>query len=133
MTDLGTYPLNNIPEKSLVGEGQFIRIDSKYNFINSYKYYTQYKIAFHSEGKLGEVKYINDKPYIDTCNNNRIPVTGINDSVSEGQIVLADAAGRIKIFFKRMHFVLDYFYEIIKYKGIEVWRIINIIDNLLII
>lgn len=135
ITSYGSYPVNKIPEKSIIGEGQFIRIDTKNNFINSYRYYTQHKVSFHlnPESKFGEIKYINGKPFIDTGSNMMQPVSGATNTIQEGQLVFADNSGKINIFFKKMNFVLDFFYEIIKFRGLELWRINDILNNMCII
>lgn len=133
VTPMGIYPVNNIPERSLVGEGQFVRIDSKNNYINSYRYYTQQKVILNLDNRFGAVKHIDGKIFVDIGSNNMRPVLGITNTIQEGQIVLVDSEGKVKLFFKKMHFILDSFYEIIKFRGMSLWRIMSMINNTCII
>ena len=102
-TPNGRYPINNIPDQSLIAEGQFVRVDSNNNFINSYNYYTAYDIQFHMypDCRFGVIQTANEKYYIDFGNGNK-PALSVNKDemiLQQGQIVLADSQGNIKIQF----------------------------------
>jgi hypothetical protein len=135
VTPRGNYPVYQVPEKSMIGEGQFIKIDCNNKFINTFRYYTPHQILFHHypDSKFGEIKYINGKLFIYFGNNAMQAVTEQTDMIQEGQLVLADPMGRINKFFKKMHFSLDYFYEILKFQGLELWRTINIFNDMCVI
>lgn len=135
VTPYGKYPVNKIPDQTLIGEGQFIRIDTSNNFIYTYKYYASYEVQFHlhPECKFGEIKKVNDKLFIDFGNNLIQPALRTDVALQKGQLVLADSFGNIKIIFKKLHFILDYFYEINKFRGMELWRVISLLNNMCII
>jgi hypothetical protein len=132
VTPTGMCPVQNIPEKSLVGEGQFIRVDGNNNFINSYHYYTQFKVVFNSGLRFGEIQHLDGIPFVNmgSCIKK---AQGLNRTVLEGQIVMADMSGNVKTFFKRMRFNLDYYYEIIKYYGMDLWRVVHLLEGVCII
>lgn len=135
VTPYGRHLINNIPDQCLIGEGQFLRVDNNNNFINTYKYYASYKVQFHlhPECKFGVIQKVNEKIFIDFGNNLIHPIIKKNIEIPKGQLVLADSFGNIKILFKKLHFNLDYFYEINKFRRMELWRVLSILDDKCII
>lgn len=123
--------LLNMPEKLYLTENQFILVDKEGNFIYAYSYYKNTNIIGGITLGIIRVKYGNFIVEVNGKDTDIVLPTGFN--FKDGQVLGFDCHGNMKILFKQVRGILDFFVNSIKAKSHVLYFVLKRLSNGLMI